>query len=349
MAKQDGTESKGKDADAAVQHFMILSSMKFVEKIVATREVLQGQGYQVSVPDDTDLMLTNPGLCDDLEADLQHCREQDELRKGFELVVGANAVLVLNHPKNGIDGYIGTSVLMELAISHYFRKYIFLLYPTPSFDEHRWAHEVAMMNTCCLFGDLSRLPCGVAVMQARENFDFSFEGSEAKFRELLLWAWRTLGREPYKVHTAADVSALSPTVCGLPNRERDRARILARGFAEYPDSAVPGGAKCCESGIKVTTGYLRVLFGDNGPYLECLHDQVCWEAFVYHKVKGPARHYHEHVTASRRLQIYEQFRGVGDEPNPPPGDWSCDNNRPEGYAPYEPGRIYVPADLVEPI
>ena len=78
-------------------------------------------------------------LCDDLEADLQHCKEQDELRRGFDLVAAADAVLVLNHPKNGVEGYIGTSVLMELAISHYLRKHIFLL-----FLGHGWV-------TFCIF------------------------------------------------------------------------------------------------------------------------------------------------------------------------------------------------------
>eukprot|EP00971_Amphidinium_carterae_P235843 4680486-Amphidinium_carterae.1 len=114
-----GTEGEG--GEAKETHFMIISSMKFAEDIVAKREALQALGYRVSVPNDTDLMLANPDLHNDLEADLKHCREQDELRRGFQLVADAHAVLVLNHPKNGVDGYIGTSVLMELAIAHYLR------------------------------------------------------------------------------------------------------------------------------------------------------------------------------------------------------------------------------------
>ena len=51
------------DGDVAAKpHFMIISSMKFAEDIVAKRGVLETLGYAVSVPNDTDLMLSTPTL-----------------------------------------------------------------------------------------------------------------------------------------------------------------------------------------------------------------------------------------------------------------------------------------------
>mmetsp|Transcript_45544 Transcript_45544/g.106495 ORF Transcript_45544/g.106495 Transcript_45544/m.106495 type:complete len:346 (+) Transcript_45544:73-1110(+) len=335
--------------EAGGVHVMILSSMKFVEDIVAKRRELQAMGFRVSVPDDTDLMLSNPGLADDLEADLKHVIEQDVLRKGFNLVAAADSVLVLNHAKNGIDGYIGTSVLMELAIAHFSHKPIFLLFPTPSFHEHRWAHEVAMMRTWCLHGDVSRLPCAQQMAKAGEGFDFSFEASEERFRHLLKWSWQSLHSSACALATSDSIAAemegrVSTALPGLVNRERDRSRTLARGFQEFPDRVMP--ARCLATGAIIATNYARLLFGDHGPYLELLHEHICWEHFQEHKLKGPQRHYHEHKAGA--LQIYEQFRSVQDEPSPPPGQWACDNKRPEGYADYRPGRFYVEADLLEP-
>mmetsp|Transcript_20778 Transcript_20778/g.37841 ORF Transcript_20778/g.37841 Transcript_20778/m.37841 type:complete len:349 (+) Transcript_20778:52-1098(+) len=343
-----GADAKGLAAKVPrlAPHFMIVSSMKFAQDIVAKREALHGLGYRVSVPNDTDLMLANPDLHNDLEADLKHCREQDELRRGFELVAAADAVLVLNHPKNGVDGYIGTSVLMELAISHYLKKHIFLLYPTPSFHDHRWAHEVAMMRTCCLQGDTSLIPLGLSVMKDNEQFEYNFEGTEEKFRELHSWSWQVLGHEVPKFE-ANCTQEMTSTVHDLPNRERDRQRVLSRGLAERPGSS-PVALWCPKLGVILASSYNRLLFGDHGPYVELLYHQIQWEHFVLHTLKGPHRHAHFHWTKGREVCIYEQYNGVHDEPNPPPGEWSCSNNRPEGYAEYCPGRMYLPADLVEP-
>jgi hypothetical protein len=79
------------------------------------------------------------------------------LRVGFDLVVKADAILVLNFPKNGINGYIGTSTLMELGIAHYFGKKIFILNDIPDFNKVRWAHEVAIMQPVILKGDLAKI------------------------------------------------------------------------------------------------------------------------------------------------------------------------------------------------
>ena len=203
-----------------------------------------------------------------------------------------------------------------------------------------------MMSTCCLHGDATRLPVGLAAMKSGGQFECSFEGTEARFRELLHWSWQVIGHKACKSQAMEDVSKEESTV-DTPNRERDRSRILAKGFVEFP-SETKVKTKCKATGVQVANGYVRLLFGDHGPYLELLHEHVCWEAFVHHKLKGPLRHYHEHLTRDRGIQIYEQFRSVHDEPHPPPGEWACDNNRPEGYADYRPGRIYMPADLVEP-
>merc|ERR1719174_3323781 len=111
------------DLVGAGRRVMLCSSMKFVQDIVEKRVLLAELGFAVSVPLDTEMMLENPDLPDDL----QHCLETNQLLRSFELVAAADAVLVLNHPKNGVDGYIGTSVLMELAVAAHGGVGIFLL------------------------------------------------------------------------------------------------------------------------------------------------------------------------------------------------------------------------------
>lgn len=333
-------------AGESLGRVMILSSMTFAEDIIAKKSLLEGLGYQVSIPEDTELVRSQPDLPDDLEADLKHCIETDQLRKGFQLVADADSVLVLNHPKNGIPGYIGTSVLMELAIAHFLRKPIFTLFAVPSYHEHRWAHEVAMVEPINLEGEVTRLAVGLAVWRGRENFEQRLGPcADAEFRSLLSWSWRELRTTPTVLDERdEDTPSHASTSLQLPNRLRDLERCLSRGLLE---TGRPDFQLRSRTGVLVATGYIRLVLGDHGPYCELRHSQICWPAFTTHVLKGPGRHYHQHFGPDG-LELYEQFRGVGQEPNPPPGPWSCANNRPEGYADYQPGRFYLPADLLEP-
>lgn len=116
---------------------MIISSMTFAKDIKIKQQYLEEKGFKVSIPLDTDFMIKNPDIQDNLDEDLKHVIETDQLRANFNQIAENDAVLVLNHPKNGIDGYLGTSVLMELAIAYYLKKKIFLLYSPPNYKEHR--------------------------------------------------------------------------------------------------------------------------------------------------------------------------------------------------------------------
>jgi hypothetical protein len=184
------------------------------------------------------------------------------------------------------------------------------------------------------------------------------DANKEQFDALLRRAWELSSAEPLPKGTRADLQRIlseqGPSTIDSDNRRRDAHRVQERLGLELPEAgsdtnALMVGATC------VARGYTRVLYGDHGPYFELLDCCVNWPLFRRHILKGPQRHYHEHhmtVAATAEyptaipVMVYDQFRGVGDEPNPPPGEWSCDNNRAAGYAPYVPGRLYLSADTV---
>ncbi len=133
----------------------ICGSMAFAKEMVTTKKELEAMGHNVTLPFETELHLERPTFVDDLASNLQYCIDNDVLRKGFQLVADADAIVVLNHPRKGVHGYIGTSTLMEIAVAHYFKKKIFLLHAIPHFDEVRWAHEIYIMQPTIIHGDLS--------------------------------------------------------------------------------------------------------------------------------------------------------------------------------------------------
>jgi len=59
--------------------------------------------------------------------------------------------------KNGIKGYIGCAALMEIGLAHHLHKKIFLLNELPDYNEHRWVHEVRLMQPVVIDWDLSKI------------------------------------------------------------------------------------------------------------------------------------------------------------------------------------------------
>ncbi|SRR5258706_10707898 len=125
--------------------------------MLSTKAKLEKLGHEVVLPFETEKHIENPNFVESLEENLQYCIDNDVIRHSFDFVAASEGVLVLNHPRKGIDGYIGTSTLMEIAIAYYFKKKIFLMYKVPHFNDVRWAHEIAIMQPTIINGDLSNI------------------------------------------------------------------------------------------------------------------------------------------------------------------------------------------------
>lgn len=137
---------------------MICGSMKFAKEMLEAKEKLEKMGHEVKVPCDTQHFIDNPDFTTDNHADnYDHCIENDIIRKCFNQVADSDAILVLNHPKNGIDGYVGASTLMEIGLAYHLDKRIFLLNSPPKLEQLRHTHEILIMQPIILNGDLNKI------------------------------------------------------------------------------------------------------------------------------------------------------------------------------------------------
>lgn len=136
---------------------MISGSMTFAHDILTLQKKLEKLGHQIALPLGMEPHLTDSTFPDNLEGDLKYCIENDVIRKNFEQIRDQDAMLVFNKKKNDIDGYMGVSMLMELAIAYFLKKKIFILYDIPHFRQHRWAHEVTIMQPIMLHGKLGNI------------------------------------------------------------------------------------------------------------------------------------------------------------------------------------------------
>lgn len=136
---------------------MISGSMAFAKEMVSSKKMLEEMGHTVFVPHDIQTHVDNPDFVDDLSANIQHVIETDIMRKCFDLVAQSEAVLVLNLHRKGINGYIGTSTLMEIGLAYYLGKKLFLFNDIPHWDDVRWAHEINIMQPTIVHGDLRKV------------------------------------------------------------------------------------------------------------------------------------------------------------------------------------------------
>lgn len=136
---------------------MILGSMSFIKDMIAVKKALDKLGYKASIPLGTEPHQKDSSFVDSLEENLKFCIKNNVMKGNFDLVAKNDAVLVLNHRKNGIDGYIGVSVLMEMAIAHHLNKKIFIYNNIPHFNDVRWAHEVTIIQPKIINGDLTKI------------------------------------------------------------------------------------------------------------------------------------------------------------------------------------------------
>ena len=130
-----------------------------------------------------------------------------------------------------------------------------------------------------------------------------------------------------------------------PNRIQDKTRVEQRGLPEEGNTTTSFFTK---KGTLVATGYTRIVYGDHGPYVEFKPQHMIRAAWKNGRPKSDAAYYLECWPCDgSKCLLYVQKRTVAHLPNPPSGQYSCNNNRPEGYADYKVGMLYISPDNLD--
>lgn len=132
----------------------ISGSMQFAEKMLEVQKALAALGHDAFV---TGLIEPFLGKTDaEKEAiKIDQKTYQDPIREYWDLMQGADALLVLNYDKNGIANYIGGNAFLEIGFAYVLGQKIFLLHPAPDIPYYKT--EIAAMRPIVLEGDLARI------------------------------------------------------------------------------------------------------------------------------------------------------------------------------------------------
>lgn len=132
---------------------MICGSMYFAKDMLRTKGDLERLGHDVMIPDDTHECIENP----ELNMDINYCMNLNIDKKCFNKVAKSDAILVLNHPKDDIKGYIGGATLMEIGLARHLDKKIFLLHELPTEKDLKYALEVKLTKPIIIKGNLEKV------------------------------------------------------------------------------------------------------------------------------------------------------------------------------------------------
>lgn len=147
---------------------VICGSMSFAKKMIKVAEKLEKRGHQVFFPPLAPEFAQGLRIKDYGQRDISAKKHLDALKLFFNEIKKAEAILVLNYKKKGIDNYIGGNSLIEMAFAHVLGKKIFLLNPIPKMN---YASEIIFMEPIILNGDLGEYKLKTHRRSLTPNFD----------------------------------------------------------------------------------------------------------------------------------------------------------------------------------
>ncbi len=119
-----------------IKSITICTSASFYKQAWKVKQNLEKMGFQVWVPITAKKMNQTGNYKVShyktwYEDSRQYTRKAYLMRKHFDEVKKADAILVVNLKKKGIEGYIGGNVLMEMGLAFYLKKRIYLWREVP--------------------------------------------------------------------------------------------------------------------------------------------------------------------------------------------------------------------------
>jgi hypothetical protein len=130
--------------------------MMFYPHLIQIEKELIEKGYKTVIPFSAEVMKKNNDFDPShFKAAYTYEKRREIINRYFKLIAKGDAILVINDEKNGISGYIGANVLMEIALAEHYKRKVFILYPTVKTAPYN--EELASLSVKFLDGDLGKM------------------------------------------------------------------------------------------------------------------------------------------------------------------------------------------------
>lgn len=132
----------------------VVGSMQYSEKMLELCEKLEALGHETFITKFATGMVGKSW--EEKEAMKLHQKNNlDAIREFWKLMQNADAILVANFDKHGIENYIGGNTFLEMGFAHVLHQKIYLLNPVPDMI---YTTEIVAMQPVILNGKLEDIP-----------------------------------------------------------------------------------------------------------------------------------------------------------------------------------------------
>ncbi|MCL2085459.1 hypothetical protein FWH09_00805 [Candidatus Saccharibacteria bacterium] len=108
----------------------VCGSIKFAREMKEVAKKLESEGKAVIIPLSARELDEKVARNESYDR-AKRKRDIDAINVHFQEIERSDAILVLNHDKNGIKNYIGANTFLEMGFAHFLKKKIYLLNPLP--------------------------------------------------------------------------------------------------------------------------------------------------------------------------------------------------------------------------
>jgi len=141
---------------------VICGSINFTYEIKEIADKLEAIGIQHEIPFTSKKILAGELAMEDFLKEKKQSGDgafrkiqDDVIKKYYNLIKDSDGILVANFEKNGIAGYIGGNVFLEMGFAHVYDKKIFLYNPLPEYSPY--IDEIKAMYDEIISGDLEKI------------------------------------------------------------------------------------------------------------------------------------------------------------------------------------------------
>lgn len=131
---------------------IICGSISASEEIIEAQKNLEERDFIVEIPWGTKQFIENNYVHVADEERHKWKKDNNLIRRYYDLIKDYDIVLVVNVEKKGINGYIGGNTFLEMGFAHVLDKPLYVLNPLPDLP---YISELEAMQPIVLNGDLS--------------------------------------------------------------------------------------------------------------------------------------------------------------------------------------------------
>lgn len=130
--------------------------MAFYKELVEIEGQLEAKGFSVTIPVSAQIMKEkNDFDVSHYKGRFTHGEKKEFIHKNFQEIAKGDAILVVNGEKNGIQGYIGANVLMEIGLAFYCNEEIYIWNPVEAGASYK--EELDAFGVTYIHKDISKI------------------------------------------------------------------------------------------------------------------------------------------------------------------------------------------------